>query len=110
LRLADRMINRSKRCRISRIRIGHLAESSLVRVPCRRDASDRGRLIRISEAGGRPRRRRRIASHQTIQFGATAVSPDWHFVEDGREVRVRAPRARHQSADAAIQYAEQGGG
>ena len=52
-----------------------------------------------------------IASHQTIQFGAMTASPDWRFVEDGREIRVAcAPRFTTNSADAAIQYAEQGGG
>src|SRR5438105_4463275 len=45
------------------------------------------------------------------EFGATTASPDWHFVEDGREVRVACtPRLTTNSADAAIQYAEQGGG
>ena len=40
-----------------------------------------------------------------------AAPPDWRFVEDGREVRVAAtPRFPTNSADAAIQYAEQGGG
>ena len=39
------------------------------------------------------------------------ASPDWRFVEDGREVRVACtPRFTTNSADAAIQYAEQDGG
>jgi len=37
--------------------------------------------------------------------------PDWHFVRDGNEIRVvPTPRLSTNSADAAIQYAEQGGG
>ena len=45
------------------------------------------------------------------QFAATTVSPDWRFVEDGREVRVACtPRFVTNSSDAAIQYAEAGGG
>ena len=56
--------------------------------PCRRDAADRGRLARLSQARGEPKTPEAIASHQTIQFGATTASPDWRFVEDGREVRV----------------------
>src|SRR5437879_10892317 len=60
---------------------------------------------------GEPDTPEAIASHHTIQFGATTVSPDWRFVEDGREVRVAcAPRFITNSADAAIQYAAQGGG
>ena len=40
-----------------------------------------------------------------------AAPPDWRFIEDGREVRLAcAPRFTTNSADAAIQYAAQGGG
>jgi DNA-binding transcriptional LysR family regulator len=60
---------------------------------------------------GEPKTPKAIASHETIQFGAMAASPDWRFVEDGREIRVACtPRLTTNSADAAIQYAEQGGG
>src|SRR5207245_4412485 len=60
---------------------------------------------------GEPKTPETITSHDTIQFGATAASPDWRFVEDGREVRVACtPRLTTNSADAAIQHAEQGGG
>ena len=39
------------------------------------------------------------------------AAPDWRFVEGGREIRVACtPRFATNSADAAIQYAEQGGG
>ena len=39
------------------------------------------------------------------------AAPDWRFVEDGREIRVAStPRFATNSADAAIQYAEAGGG
>ena len=63
------------------------------------------------KARGEPKTPEAIASHQTIQFGATAASPEWRFVEDGREVRITCtPRFATNSADAAIQYAEQGGG
>jgi DNA-binding transcriptional LysR family regulator len=93
------------------IRIGHLADSSLV-------ARHVGGMRRIVVASsnylkrrGEPSRPQAIASHETIQFGATAASPDWHFVEDGREIRVACtPRLTTNSADAAIQYAERDGG
>ena len=59
------------------------------------------------EARGEPTNPAAVASHDTIQFGAS----DWHFVEHGREIRVACtPRFATNSADAAIQYAEQGGG
>jgi DNA-binding transcriptional LysR family regulator len=56
---------------------------------------------------GEPNDPAAVASHDTIQFGTS----DWDFVEDGREVRVPCtPRFITNSADAAILYAEQGGG
>ncbi len=59
---------------------------------------------RAEDAGG-------DRSHETIHFGATTASPDWRFVENGREIRIACtPRFTTSSADAAIQYAEQGGG
>jgi DNA-binding transcriptional LysR family regulator len=63
------------------------------------------------KARGAPKTPAAIGSNATIQFGAMAASPDWHFVEDGREVRVAVtPRFTTNSADAAIQHAAQGGG
>jgi DNA-binding transcriptional LysR family regulator len=62
-------------------------------------------------ASGEPKRPEAIGSHETIQFGATTASPEWHFVEDGREVRIPCtPRFSTNSADAAIQHAERDGG
>jgi DNA-binding transcriptional LysR family regulator len=63
------------------------------------------------KARGEPKRPADIAAHDTIQFGATTVPPGWRFVEDGVELRIPVtPRFTTDSADAAIQYAEQGGG
>ena len=63
------------------------------------------------KARGEPKTPAAIATHDTIQFGATTASLDWRFVDDGNEVRVaHAPRFITNSADAAIQYAEAGGG
>jgi DNA-binding transcriptional LysR family regulator len=111
LRLSDRMINLVEEGVDVAVRIGHLADSSLVA----RHVGEMRRIIVASsgylEQSGGPDTPEAIASHQTIQFGATAASPDWRFVEDGREIRVAAtPRFTTNSADAAIQYAEQGGG
>ena len=81
------------------------------RAPCRRDAADRGRLAGYLKQRGEPKTPAAIAvaRHHTVRRHDRA--PDWRFVEDGREVRVACtPRFVTNSADAAIQYAEQGGG
>jgi DNA-binding transcriptional LysR family regulator len=111
LRLSDRMINLVEDGVDLAIRIGHLADSSLVA----RHVGEMRRIVVASndylERRGEPKLPEAIESHETIQFGATAAPPDWRFVDDGREIRVACtPRFVTNSADAAIQYAEQGGG
>jgi DNA-binding transcriptional LysR family regulator len=111
LRLADRMINLVEDGVDLAVRIGHLADSTLVA----RHVGEMRRIVVASsgylEAHGEPGTPEAIASHATIQFGAIAAPPDWRFVRDGREVRVTpAPRFITNSSDAAIQYAEAGGG
>src|SRR6204780_4633858 len=111
LRLSDRVINLVEDGVDLAVRIGLLADSSLVA----RQVGEMRRIVVASsaylEAHGEPATPAAIASRATIQFGATAAPPDWRFAEDGREVRVTpAPRFVTNSADAAIQYAESGGG
>src|SRR5258707_950698 len=111
LRLEDRVINLVEDGIDLAVRIGHLADSSLVA----RHVGEMRRIVVASpgylKQRGEPGTPAAIASHETIQFGAMTASPDWRFVEDGREIRVAcAPRFTTNSADAAIQYAEQGGG
>ena len=111
LRLADRMINLVEDGVDLAVRIGHLADSSLVA----RHIGEMRRIVVASSAylkrNGEPKTPEAISSHQTIQFGATTAQPDWRFVENGREIRVACtPRFSTNSADAAIQYAEQDGG
>jgi DNA-binding transcriptional LysR family regulator len=111
LRLSDRVINLVEDGVDLAVRIGHLADSSLV-------ARHVGKMRRIMVASpgylkrrGEPKTPEAIAAHDTIQFGATAAAPDWRFVEGASEIRVACtPRFTTNSADAAIQYAEQGGG
>jgi DNA-binding transcriptional LysR family regulator len=111
LRLADRMINLVEDGVDAAIRIGHLADSTLV-------ARQVGEMRRIVVASGKylkehgePAAPEAVASHQTIQFGTTAAQPEWRFVEDGRDIGIACtPRFITNSSDAAIQYAEQGGG
>jgi DNA-binding transcriptional LysR family regulator len=111
LRLSDRMINLVEDGVDLAIRIGHLADSSLVA----RHVGEMRRIVvasnRYLKQRGEPKTPEAIASHQTIQFGAMTASPDWRFVEGSREIRVACtPRLITNSADAAIRYAEQGGG
>jgi DNA-binding transcriptional LysR family regulator len=111
LRLSDRMINLVEDGIDLAVRIGHLSDSSLV-------ARQVGEMRRIVVAStnylrqrGEPKTPQAIASHETIQFGAMTAPPDWRFVEDGHEVRVACtPRLTTNSADAALDYAEQDGG
>jgi len=110
LRLEDRMVNLVEDGVDLAVRIGHLPDSTLV-------ARQVGQMRRIVVAApgylkrhGEPKAPAAIASHQAIQFGA-AAAPDWRFIDGGREIRVMpAPRFLTNSADAAIQHAEAGGG
>src|SRR3984957_1974277 len=111
LRLSDRMINLVEDGVDLAVRIGHLSDSSLV-------ARHVGEMRRIVVAPnnylrqrGEPKTPQAVASHETIQFGAMTAPPDWRFVEDGQEIRVVCtPRLTTNSADAALDYAEQDGG
>jgi DNA-binding transcriptional LysR family regulator len=111
LRLSDRMVNLVEDGVDLAVRIGHLADSTLVA----RHVGEMRRIV-VASSGylkqrGEPKTPQAIASHATIEFGATATSPEWRFVEDNSEIRIsHMPRLITNSADAAIQYAEQGGG
>jgi DNA-binding transcriptional LysR family regulator len=111
LRLSDRMINLVEEGVDLAVRIGHLADSTLVA----RHVGEMRRIVVASKdylkRRGEPKTPEAIASHDTVQFGAMTAEPEWRFASDGREIRVSsAPRLATNSADAAIQYAEAGGG
>ncbi|MET0710681.1 MAG: LysR family transcriptional regulator [Tardiphaga sp.] len=111
LRLSDRVINLVEDGVDAAIRIGQLADSSLVA----RHLGDMTRVVGASPgylaARGEPEVPGDIATHDTIQFGAMAMAPEWPFVEAGREVRIaHAPRFTTNVADAAIWHAEHDGG
>ena len=108
LRLSDRMVNLVEDGVDLAVRIGHLPDSSLVA----RLVGEMPRIVVAShaylKARGEPKTPEAIAAHDTIQFGGT---PEWRFAKDGRELRVTTtPRLVTNSADAAIQHAEEGGG
>src|SRR5712671_1779105 len=99
LRLSDRMINLVEEGVDLAVRIGHLADSSLVA----RNVGDMRRIVVASpeylKRRSEPNNPATVISHDTIQFGTS----DWNFVEDGREVRVPCtPRFITNSADAAL--------
>jgi DNA-binding transcriptional LysR family regulator len=111
LRLEDRLVNLVEDGIDLALRIGVLADSSLVA----RHVGEMRRIVVASPAylkrHGEPKTPAEIAGHQTIQFGGTTVTGEWRFADEGREFRLNiAPRFSCNVADAAIHYAEQGGG
>jgi DNA-binding transcriptional LysR family regulator len=108
LRLSDHLVNLVEDAADAAVRIGHLADSSLVA----RQVGEMRRIVVASpdylKRQGEPRTPEALLQHQAIQFGAVA---NWRFLRDGRDVEVSpAPRFISNSADAVLQYAEQGGG
>ena len=96
LRLEDRIVSLVEDGVDLAVRIGELADSTLVA----RQVGEMRRIVVASpaylKARGEPKRPEEISSHDTIQFGATSALADWRFVEDGREIRVDyTPRHRH---------------
>lgn len=111
LRLSDRVVNLVEDGIDAAVRIGHLADSSLVA----RNIGSMRRIVVASPAylaaRGEPGTPRDILAHDTIQFGAVAAPPEWSFIVAGEERRIaHAPRFATNIADAAIWHAEHGGG
>lgn len=111
LRLEDRMINLVEDGIDLAVRIGHLADSTLVA----RHVGEMRRIVVASptylKTRGEPNTPEAIASHDTIQFGTAVGVAGWRFLEAGKEIRTTyAPRFSSNSSDAAIQYAAEGGG
>jgi DNA-binding transcriptional LysR family regulator len=108
LRLSDNLVNLVEDAVDAAVRIGHLADSSLV-------ARQVGEMRRITVATpgylkhhGEPKTPEELPEHQTIAFGPAT---SWRFLREGREIEVMpSPRFTSNSADAALQYAEAGGG
>jgi len=111
LRLEDRIVNLVEDGVDLAVRIGQLPDSSLVA----RQVGEMRRIVVASpaylKARGEPRTPEAINAHQIIQFGGSALTADWRFAKDGEELRITiAPRFTSNVADAAIQYAMEGGG
>ncbi len=111
LRLSDRIVNLVDEGIDLAVRIGHLADSSVVA----RTVGDMRRIVvaspRYLKARGTPQTPSDLVGHDIIQFTGTGSLSEWRFAEDGREIRVSvSSRFATNSTDAAIQHAEQGGG
>lgn len=111
LRLSDRIVNLVDEGVDLAVRIGHLADSSVVA----RTVGDMRRIVvaspRYLKVRGTPRTPYDLAGHDIIQFTASGSLSDWYFIESGREVRVPiSSRFATNSTDAAVQHAEHGGG
>jgi DNA-binding transcriptional LysR family regulator len=111
LRLEDRIVSLVEDGIDLAVRVGELADSTLVA----RHVGSIRRIVVASpsylKARGEPKTPAAIATHDTIQFGASVGLADWRFVEAGNEIRVAStPRFVTNSSDAAIEYAVDGGG
>ncbi|CAN5438396.1 LysR family transcriptional regulator [soil metagenome] len=111
LRLSDRMINLVDEGVDIAVRIGHLADSSVVA----RAVGDMRRVVvaspRYLKAHGTPLKPSDLAGHEIIQFAGASSLSEWRFTEAGREIRIpHASRFTTNSTDAAVLHAEQGGG
>lgn len=111
LLLTDRIVNLVEDGIDLAVRIGHLADSSLVA----RKVGETRRVI-VSSANylsrhGEPKDPLDLPAHSCIHVTAITTSTDWSFQRDGRPISVAiSPRYVTNSADAAIWHAERDGG
>jgi DNA-binding transcriptional LysR family regulator len=111
LMLSDRFVNLVEDGIDVALRIGQLADTSLI---ARRVGVTR-RVVVASPAylakSGTPQTPADLAGHDIIRFAGFAGAVDWGFARDGVEERLTMP-ARYvtNSADSALWYAIQGGG
>jgi len=111
LTLSDRMVNLVEDGVDLAVRIGQLADSSLI---ARRAGVTRRVLVaspQYLERQGVPATPHELVRHQTIQFSPLATAADWTFRDGDGELRVPlAPHYATNSADAALWHAENHGG
>jgi DNA-binding transcriptional LysR family regulator len=111
LRLSDRMVNLVDEGVDVAVRIGHLADSSVVA----RSVGDMRQLVvaspRYLKKRGTPLKPSDLAQHAIIRFTGRSSLSEWDFKEGERDVRVsHVSRYATNSADAAVSHAEQDGG
>lgn len=111
LTLSDRMVNLVEDGVDLAVRIGTLDDSSYVARPV-------GQVRRVVVASPkylarhkRPRTPADVVRHSVIQFTALGAAPEWRLMDNEAPVRVPlTPRYVTNSADAAVDHAERGGG
>ncbi len=111
LTLSDRMVSLVEDGIDLAVRIGNLADSSLIA----RKAGSTRRVVVASPAylarHGEPATPQDLVRHRTIQFNPLAITPDWSFSDHGDELRVSlASHYVTNSADPALWHAEHDGG
>jgi DNA-binding transcriptional LysR family regulator len=111
LLLLDRNVNLIEEGLDLAIRIGALADSSLVAIELARVR----RVLFASRAylrrRGSPRHPRELAKHACLSLSVIAPADDWRFREQGRELALKVrPAFVSNSADAVIGMAEAGAG
>jgi len=111
LSLSDRFVNLVEEGHDLAIRIGHLPDSQLI---ARRFGETRRALVASPSylaRAGVPQHPGDLARHDTIAFTPVTPSFDWHFDEEGSDLKVRlAPRFVTNSGDTAIAFASDGVG
>lgn len=111
LTLSDRFVNLVEEGIDIAVRLGHLADSSLIA----RKVGETRRIVVASPAylkkNGVPRDPRELKSHATIRFSGLSATSDWRFRRNGKDESVTLkPRFVTNSADAAIGLALRDGG
>lgn len=111
LTLGDRMENLVEEGIDAAVRIGILEDSTNI---ARRVGATRRVVVASPKYLARrkkPRAPDAIAEHDVIHFTAIHSTPEWRFMQDEHETRVSfVPRYVTNSAEAAIDHAERGGG
>jgi len=91
------------------VRIGQLADSSLIAIPC----GTTRRVVCASPAylrkAGRPKHPSELSQHRCIRMTSLAPGPQWEFLEGGRPLRVTVSGPfRTNQADSAIDACRRG--
>ncbi|MFT3711705.1 MAG: LysR family transcriptional regulator [Archangium sp.] len=109
--LADRAVNLVEERIDLTVRIGHLADSSLI---ARKVGQTRRVLVaspKYLAKQGTPKDPAELQRHALIHFTGLSTSPEWRFTKRGKERLVRfEPALSTNSADVALQHAALSGG
>lgn len=111
LSLSDRFVNLVEEGHDLAVRIGHLPDSQLI---ARRFGETRRALVASPSylaRAGVPQHPSELARHDTIAFTPVTPGFDWHFDDQGSDLRIRlTPRFVTNSGDTAIALALDGVG